>query len=102
MTTNRQRSSTGRRLGATGLALAFGAASLLAACGDDSGDKDPGSTGDNHTEVDGSEAGDTGGSSSTSVLAPTGGSEGGATQGNQVAPGETTTVPGQGSQTTGG
>jgi hypothetical protein len=77
------------------------AASSLGACGDD-GDPDPGRTGADHTEVDGSEAGDTGGASSTSVAAPTGGSEGGATQGNQVAPGESTTVTAQGSQTTGG
>jgi hypothetical protein len=101
MTTDQPRSSTGRRLGAMGLALVFAAASCLAACGDDSG-KDPGSTGGDHTEVDGSEAGDTGGSSSTSMLAPTGGSEGGATQGNQVTPGQSTTVPDPRSPSTGG
>jgi hypothetical protein len=102
MTTTQHRWWARRRLGALALAVLLGAASVLAACGDDSGDPDPGKTGGDHTEVDGSEAGDTGGSTSTSMLAPTGGSEGGATQGNQVVPGESTTVPDQGSQTTGG
>lgn len=65
---------------------------LLAGCGDDGSDPDPGAPGAK-TEVDGGETGtDTGTSSTTAVAGggTTGGSAGGATQGNQIPPGDTT------------
>jgi hypothetical protein len=67
----------------------------VAGCGDDSSDPDPGGVG-GKTEIDG---GETGNGSSTSTSIDTGdatGTMGGATQGNQIAPDETTPQTSQG------
>jgi hypothetical protein len=74
------------------------AAVLAAGCGDDSSDPDPGGPG-GETEIDGGEAGTDGGArTSTTVAAESPGetTTGGATQGNQIAPGDTTQQTAQG------
>jgi hypothetical protein len=72
--------------------IAAGAVSvaLLAACGDDDVDTGPGDT----TEIDGGET-NTDDSTTTSAETTTGGATGGASQGNQIEPGDTTTVTGR-------
>jgi hypothetical protein len=85
-----------------GAGLAAATVLLLAACGDDNGDKDPNGKG-SKTELDGGEAGTDRGSTTLpgSAGSPSqdGGTTGGATQGNQIAPGDSTQ---QTSQSNGG
>ncbi len=76
-----------RRRGITRCAAALALAALLVTgCGDDT-NPDPGAPG-GETELDG---GETDGNGSSTSVDGTGGTAGGATQGNQIAPGDTTT-----------
>jgi hypothetical protein len=79
-----------------GLAAAVVAVALVAGCGDDAGgDPDPGPPG-GETELDGGEAGVGNESTTTSTaVGGGGGSAGGATEGNQIPPGDTTPMTAQ-------
>jgi hypothetical protein len=70
---------------------------LVAGCGDGGSSPDPGAPG-GKSEIDGGETGtDDGASTSTSVVDQgMGGTSGGGTQGNQIAPGDTTQPTAQG------
>ena len=68
---------------------------LVASCGDDTMDPDPGAPG-SETELDGGETGTGSSSSTTAPDSTTGDQGGGGTEGNQIAPGETTPSTAQG------